>query len=244
MTFHGRKVQDHDDLGLAAGHYRFVAWDHFLDHNLSQQALPPHQASRVFSKTTPVTRISGSSRWVDNDALPTSKVASATHRPVRSIAVRDTTATPSRNLSQKFEGNNRFLAVYRPQLPDPRPASSRATGRSGASNISSPRTGAARSSPWTGSPGVGSFAPPVSAVGGVSSASGAPVYAMPAPSMPSMAPPSFGPPAQIVVPQNPFANPGPATAPLAPPVQLNMGGGVGGMYSAPAGWGPSLIRGR
>ena len=244
LTSHGRKVQEHDDLGISARHYRFVAWDHFLDHNLSQQALPPHQASQAFSRSTPVTRISGSGRWVNNDALPTSKLVSAKRAPVRSVPVRQMSVPSGNNHAQRLETNGRFLAVYRPQLPGPRPASSSATANSGARNISSPRTGVARSSPWTGSPGAGSFGSTASAPAGVSSASGAPLYAMPAPSMPSLAPPSFGPPAQIVVPQNPYANPGPATAPLAPPVQLNMGGGMGGMYSAPAGWGPSLIRGR
>jgi hypothetical protein len=242
LTSRGRKVQEHDDLGVPERHFRFVAWNHLLDHNLNQQALPDRQASQVFSRSTPVTRISGKGRWVNNDALPTSRLVSATRAPLRSIAVRQMGAPSGNNRSQKLEASGRFLTVYRPQLRDPRTAASAANGRFGARSINSPRAGA-RTSPWTGSPGGGGGAELGSVSAGMSSPE-APVYAMPAPSMPSMAPPSFGPPAQIVVPQNPYANPGPATTPLAPPVQLNMGGGMGGIYSAPAGWGPSLYRGR
>jgi hypothetical protein len=357
LTLQGRRVQDHDDLGLPPGRYRFVAWNHFLDRHLNQQSLSPQQASQVFSRSTPVTRITRSGRWINNDALPIAKVASATRAPVRSVAVREMSSTTGGSRSEKFEANRRILTVYRPRMPDAsstrspgsepisRPSSSAPTGRPAAPpGGARPRTAADRnleylwgldeppqslaaraaSAPTAGSapsaPSARSAMAPDNSAGSSrglrqgapsanqsrrsrvvsSSASsparnsdptrgGMPPSSTPAPwirpqraeppaqpasaptavsgtevprytppsmvsipgllpfpqlSRPALAPAAtpqsaFGPPPQLVVPQSSFANPGPATAPLAPPVQLPPMINMGGIYSAPAGLAPS-----
>ncbi len=264
LTFHGRRIQDHDDLGIPQAHYRFVAWDHFLDRHLVGRSLPSEQAARVFGKTAPVTRISGTGRWINNDPLPTAKVASATHAPVRSVAVREMSATAGGSRSQRFEANGRFMMVYRPRISEPgsvrwtgsvpasRPSSSAPMGRPAARNGGSPRGSVAAGSappPWIRPQRAESLAPPASTPAGGAVAEGAGYAPPPQPSMslpslptPAFAPPSaFAPLSQLVVPQNPYANPGPATAPLAPPVQLPGMMNMGGIYSAPAGWGPSVL---
>jgi hypothetical protein len=119
LTFRGHHVRDDEDFGLRPGHYRFIAWNHFHDRELRPGGLPRQENDRAFARTTVATRISGDSQTVINNGLPVSRVAAATHRPVQTVMLQDSTA-PGRGRAERFEAGSHTLQVYR---PDPAVAS-------------------------------------------------------------------------------------------------------------------------
>ncbi len=114
LTFHGHRVGERDDLGLRPGHYHFVGWDHFHDRQLRPGSLPPQQVARVYATSTVATRISGDDRTIINNGLPVSRVAAATHRPIHTVALRDSSEPVGGGRAERIEASGHTLAVYRP----------------------------------------------------------------------------------------------------------------------------------
>ncbi|HZR18031.1 MAG TPA: DUF6600 domain-containing protein [Verrucomicrobiae bacterium] len=117
LTFHGRGVWDRDDFGLRPSHYHFVDWNHFQDRELATHRLSRQEVARVYGESTVATRISGDSHHVINNGLPPSRVAAATHRPIHTVALRES-AEPvtSGGRAERFEGGGQTLAIFRPRL--------------------------------------------------------------------------------------------------------------------------------
>ena len=154
LTFHGHGVWDRDDLGLRPSHYHFVAWNHFQDRQLRPYQLPPKEAARVFAGATVSTRIIGDAHTVFNNGLPPSRVVAATHRPLHTVALRESTA-PAAGVgrAERFEAGRQTLAVYRPRLvPNPRPS------RSGVIPVGASRSSSAGAipapAPWSARAGI------------------------------------------------------------------------------------------
>ncbi|HTL17754.1 MAG TPA: DUF6600 domain-containing protein [Patescibacteria group bacterium] len=117
ITFHGRGIWDREDFGLRPNHYRFIAWNHFNDRELRPRGLPLHEAARVYTQTTVATRINGDGHHVINNGLPPSQVVAATHRPIHTVALRESSrAESSGGRVERFENEGQTLAVYRPRV--------------------------------------------------------------------------------------------------------------------------------
>jgi len=120
LTFHGQRAGDSDDFGLRPGHFRFVDWGHFNDRHFSSRGASPNEARRIFETTTVATRITGDNHTVINNGLPVSRVAAATHRPVTTVVLRETSQpVPVGGRAERFEPSGRTLAVYRPNPEQP-----------------------------------------------------------------------------------------------------------------------------
>jgi hypothetical protein len=116
LTFHGHPVHGWDDCGLHPSHYRFVAWRNFDSHRLQPYALAPHQVNQIYNNTRVVNNITvANNTTVINNGVPPTQVAAATHRDIKPIAIRETSATTSTSgHAEQFAGNT--LTVYKPPI--------------------------------------------------------------------------------------------------------------------------------
>jgi hypothetical protein len=119
LTFHGHPVHNWDDCGLHASHYRFVAWHNFDNHHLHAYALPPRQVNQIYNNTRVVNNITVvNNNTVINNGVPLTHITAATHRDIKPIAIRETSAAGSiSGHAERLSGNT--LTVYKPAISPP-----------------------------------------------------------------------------------------------------------------------------
>src|ERR1051326_354499 len=117
LTFHGHRVGHVFSFGLAANHFPFVPFSHFLDHNPSRHVLSHDRATRIFDHTTASTGIIAHNHTVLNNGVPRDDVAAATHVAIRPAVLHNVSPSEGVALRERFEHNGRTLAVYRPDAP-------------------------------------------------------------------------------------------------------------------------------
>ena len=127
LTFHGHPVHHWDDCGLHAGHYRFVAWHDFDHHRLNERAVPPARVNQIYRNTVVVNNITiNNNHTVVNNGVSRDRVAAATHRDIKPVALRTTTTVAAGRgpvgggHAERLNGNT--LTVYRPSLAKPAPS--------------------------------------------------------------------------------------------------------------------------
>jgi hypothetical protein len=117
LTFRGHHVDHSEDFGLKAGHFRFVAWNHFRERDYQHYRVPPQQRDQLFKHSVVATSFSGDSQGIVNDGLPPQKVAAATGTQVRRVAVREAAGTArAGGGAEHFDPNGRTVTVYRPNF--------------------------------------------------------------------------------------------------------------------------------
>jgi hypothetical protein len=95
--------------------FRFVPWRNFRDPHLERHVLPDTDAARIYGRTVLSTRIVVTQGKVVNDAIPLTRVASATRAQVPRVALRDVNLPVSAGVrADKLERDGRTLTVYRP----------------------------------------------------------------------------------------------------------------------------------
>jgi hypothetical protein len=153
LTYHGHRVGEHDDFGLRPGHYRFVSWDHFNDRQLRHNHLSQREVAQAYHRSVVETRFSGVNNTVINNGLPVSRVASATGRPVHTVALHQ--VREPRNLGGRpggFEAEGRTLGVYRPN-PSSHNGSQGQKGGHGTARPAGSGQVTPGAAPWTPRPG-------------------------------------------------------------------------------------------
>jgi hypothetical protein len=95
-----------------------VAFNDFTHRDLGQRHLAATEVSRVFNRTTVINNFALNNRVVVNRGIPVDRVAAATHTQIRTVAIRDSTATPGRRMGTRGMENGTPV-VYRPQLRNP-----------------------------------------------------------------------------------------------------------------------------
>ncbi len=114
LTFHGHPVRHDFSFGLAANHFPFVPFSHFLDRNLSRHVVPHDRATHIFDHTTASTGIIAHNHTVLNNGIPRDQVAAATHMAIRPAVLHNVSPSDGIGIRERFEHNGRTLAVYRP----------------------------------------------------------------------------------------------------------------------------------
>jgi hypothetical protein len=119
LTFHGRHVNNWNDCGLGASHYRFVAWRDFDHHRVGEHGLPPHQGAQVYRNTVVANNITAHNNTVVNQGISRDRVAAATRHDIRPVAIRDasTAGQTGSGRADHLAGNT--LTVYRPAITHP-----------------------------------------------------------------------------------------------------------------------------
>lgn len=115
LTFRGRPVRPGFSFGLAANHFPFVHFSHFLDRDLPRHTVRHDDAIRIFDRTIASTGIAAHNHTVVNNGVPRDHVAAATHVAIRPAVLRDVTPPDGLSIRERFERNGRTLAVYRPE---------------------------------------------------------------------------------------------------------------------------------
>jgi hypothetical protein len=106
-------------FGIGIGHFTFVAMDHFHDHNPGHFRMEHREVTRIYNTTViNNTIIRGNNHNLINRGVPVDRVAAASHQDIRPIRVQAGADGP-RNAQLGRDG--RSLAVYRPDLPAPKP---------------------------------------------------------------------------------------------------------------------------
>lgn len=122
FTFYGRPIHDWGRCGLHRDHYRFVAWRHFDDHHLNHYAAGRRVVDGFYNRTVVANKFVMHKNTVIHQGIAPERVASATHRPVRRVTVRETTRHDTAGLNGRFEqlsAGGKTLTVYRPVMPKP-----------------------------------------------------------------------------------------------------------------------------
>jgi hypothetical protein len=116
LTYHGHAVRHDFSFGIAANHFPFVPFGHFLDHNLSRHVVPHDRATQIFDHATASTGIIAHNHTVLNNGVPREEVAAATHVAIRPAVLRNVSPSEGVGIRERFEHNGRTLAAYRPDV--------------------------------------------------------------------------------------------------------------------------------
>jgi hypothetical protein len=116
--FNGVRVAANFDFGLRPDCFTFIAFHDFTRHDLGHQRLAATDVTRVFNRTTVINNFAVNNRTLMNRGIPVDRVSAATHTQIRTVAIRDASATPARRTTTRGMENGTPV-VYRPQLRKP-----------------------------------------------------------------------------------------------------------------------------
>jgi len=116
--FNGVRVGLNFDFGLRPDCFTFVAFHDFTHRDLGHRRLPATEVTRVYSHTTVINNFAANNRTIVNRGVPVERVSAATHTQIRTVAIRDSSATAGRITSTRVMENGTPV-VYRPQLRRP-----------------------------------------------------------------------------------------------------------------------------
>jgi hypothetical protein len=116
--FNGVRAGVNFDFGLRPDCFTFVAFHDFTHHDLGHRHLEATEVTRVFNRTTVINNFAVNNRMVVNRGIPVDRVSAATHTQIRTVAIRDSSATPG-TWTRTRGMENGTPVVYRPQLRNP-----------------------------------------------------------------------------------------------------------------------------
>jgi hypothetical protein len=121
FTNHGTHVGVDFGFGLAASHFTFVSWKHFLDRHPRHYALAPAQASHVYRNCTVINNyVAGNNNTIINEGVGIKRVAAATQMEIRKAQVRDLPPNAGKYVRpDRPERTASGTVVYRPRLTEP-----------------------------------------------------------------------------------------------------------------------------
>jgi hypothetical protein len=119
FSYYGRSVGFSFGFGLRVNSFTFVGMNHFHDRNPARYRVEHREVTRIY-KTTVInnTIIRGNNNTLINRGVPVTRVAAATHQDIRPIRIQAEANSPR---APQLGRDGRSLAVYRPNLPTPRP---------------------------------------------------------------------------------------------------------------------------
>jgi hypothetical protein len=116
--FNGVRAGPNFDFGLRPDCFTFVPFHDFTHHDLDHRRLAPTEVTRVYSHTTVINNFAANNRTIVNRGVPVERVSAATHTQVRTVAIRDSSATPGSTTRTRVLENGTPV-IYRPQLHKP-----------------------------------------------------------------------------------------------------------------------------
>jgi hypothetical protein len=116
--FNGVRVGLNFDFGLRPDCFTFVAFHDFAHRDLGHRRLAATEVTRMYSHTTVINSFAANNRTIVNRGVPVERVSAATHTQIRTVAIRDSSATAGRVTSTRIMENGTPV-VYRPQLRKP-----------------------------------------------------------------------------------------------------------------------------
>ena len=119
FTYYGRSVGFSFGFGLRANNFTFVGLGHFRDRNPGRYRVQHREVTKIYNTTIINNQIiRGGNHNLINRGVPVDRVARATHQDIRPIRIRAEENGPR---TPQLGRDGRSLAVYRPNLPAPRP---------------------------------------------------------------------------------------------------------------------------
>jgi hypothetical protein len=119
FTYYGHSVGFGFTFGLGVNHFTFVGMDHFHDRNPGRFRVTHREVTKIYNTTIINNQIiRGGNHNLINRGVPVDRVARATHQDIRPIRIRADADGPR---APQLGRDGRSLAVYRPDLPTPRP---------------------------------------------------------------------------------------------------------------------------
>jgi hypothetical protein len=119
FSYYGHSVGVNFGFGLAINHFTFVPLNHFHDRYPSHYRMEHREVTKIYNTTVVNnTIIRGNNNTIINRGVPVDRVARATHTEIRPIKIRADASAPR---TAQLGRDGRTLAVYRPELPKPRP---------------------------------------------------------------------------------------------------------------------------
>jgi hypothetical protein len=119
FSYYGHSVGFGFGFGIGASHFTFVGMDHFHDRNPGRFRVEHREVTKIYNTTViNNTIIRGNNHNLINRGVPVDRVAAASHHDIRPIRIRAEADGPR---SPQLGRDGRSLAVYRPNLPAPRP---------------------------------------------------------------------------------------------------------------------------
>jgi hypothetical protein len=119
FSYYGRSVGFSFGFGIRANSFTFVGMNHFHDRNPGRFRVEHREVTKIY-KTTVInnTIIRGNNNTLINRGVPVDRVSAATHQDIRPIRIHAQATGPR---APQLGRDGRSLAVYRPELPTPRP---------------------------------------------------------------------------------------------------------------------------
>jgi hypothetical protein len=116
--FNGARVGLDFDFGLRADSFTFVAFHDFTHHDLGHRHLAGTEVARAFNRATVINNFAVNNRLVVNRGIPVDRVSTATRSQIRTVAIRDSSASAGRGTGIRGMENGTPV-LYRPQLRKP-----------------------------------------------------------------------------------------------------------------------------
>ncbi len=118
LAYRGRTVSSSFSFGLGVSSFTFVETTHFHSRHLNRHVLPPTHARHVFHQAPPSTPIVMNHGRVMNHGIPPARITQATRTEIHTVTLQPTRHAPGRNTrGERLDGNQRTLAVFRPEFP-------------------------------------------------------------------------------------------------------------------------------
>ena len=119
FSYYGRSVGFTFGFGLSASHFTFVGMSHFHDRYPARYRVEHREVTKIYNTTIINNQIiRGANHNLINRGVPVDRVAAATHQEIRPIRIRADADGPR---SPRLGRDGNSLAVYRPEMPTPRP---------------------------------------------------------------------------------------------------------------------------
>lgn len=119
--YYGSSVGWGFEFGLSWYHYSFVPVRHFCAHRPYRYAVPRHQVTQIYERSTVINNIViGDNNTIINNGIPRERVETVTGEPIRRVAVRDLSPRERPQVRpERLEREGDSLVVYRPTPPAP-----------------------------------------------------------------------------------------------------------------------------
>lgn len=115
LCFQGRPCPPDFGFGLGWGCFRFVATHDFCDNHVWRHAVPRDHIPRFFHHTVVSNPALGANHRVVNDGVSRERIVAAIRHDVQRVTLRDSNSSSGAGGTRdRFEGNGRTLAVFRP----------------------------------------------------------------------------------------------------------------------------------
>ncbi len=119
FTYYGRSVGFSFGFGLRVNSFTFVGMNHFHDRNPARFRVEHREVTKIYNTTVINNQIiRGNNNTLINRGVPVERVAAASHQAIRPIRIQADATSPR---APQLGRDGRSLAVYRPNLPAPRP---------------------------------------------------------------------------------------------------------------------------